>query len=41
VLALGGGLGAARNLLIARLRLQPFIVTLALLLYRGAARPSQ
>jgi ribose transport system permease protein len=39
VLALGGGLGAAHGLLIARLRLQPFIVTLCgLLLYRGAAR---
>jgi hypothetical protein len=39
VLALGAGLGAAHGLLIARLRLQPFIVTLCgLLLYRGAAR---
>jgi ribose transport system permease protein len=39
VLALGGGLGAAHGLLVARLRLQPFIVTLCgLLLYRGAAR---
>jgi len=39
VLALGGGLGAAHGVLIARLRLQPFIVTLCgLLLYRGAAR---
>ena len=39
VLALGGGLGAAHGLLIGRLRLQPFIVTLCgLLLYRGAAR---
>ena len=39
VVALGGGLGAAHGLLIARLRLQPFIVTLCgLLLYRGAAR---
>ena len=38
-LALGGGLGAAHGVLIARLRLQPFIVTLCgLLLYRGAAR---
>jgi ribose transport system permease protein len=39
VLALGGVLGAAHGLLITRLRLQPFIVTLCgLLLYRGAAR---
>jgi ribose transport system permease protein len=39
VLALGGMLGAAHGLLISRLRLQPFIVTLCgLLLYRGAAR---
>src|ERR1041384_3073515 len=39
ILALGGCLGAAHGLLIARLRLQPFIVTLCgLLLYRGAAR---
>ena len=39
VLALGAGLGAAHGVLIARLRLQPFIVTLCgLLLYRGAAR---
>jgi len=39
VLALGGGLGATHGVLIARLRLQPFIVTLCgLLLYRGAAR---
>jgi ribose transport system permease protein len=39
VVALGGGLGAAHGLLIARLGLQPFIVTLCgLLLYRGAAR---
>ena len=39
VLAVGGGLGAAHGLLITRLRLQPFIVTLCgLLLYRGAAR---
>jgi ribose transport system permease protein len=39
VLGLGGGLGAAHGVLIARLRLQPFIVTLCgLLLYRGAAR---
>ena len=39
VLALGGGLGAAHGLLVARLKLQPFIVTLCgLLLYRGAAR---
>src|ERR1051325_4552753 len=38
ILALGGGLGAAHGVLIARLRLQPFIVTLCgLLLYRGAA----
>jgi len=37
--ALGGGLGAVHGLLVARLRLQPFIVTLCgLLLYRGAAR---
>jgi ribose transport system permease protein len=39
VLALGGLLGGAHGLLITRLRLQPFIVTLCgLLLYRGAAR---
>lgn len=39
VLALGGGLGAAHGLLVSRLRLQPFIVTLCgLLLYRGLAR---
>ena len=39
VVALGAGLGAAHGLLVARLRLQPFIVTLCgLLLYRGAAR---
>ena len=39
VLALGGMFGAAHGLLISRLRLQPFIVTLCgLLLYRGAAR---
>src|SRR5687768_12613700 len=39
VLAIGGGLGAAHGMLITRLRLQPFIVTLCgLLLYRGAAR---
>jgi ribose transport system permease protein len=39
VLALGGALGALHGLLITRLGLQPFIVTLCgLLLYRGAAR---
>jgi ribose transport system permease protein len=39
VLALGGLLGAAHGVLVSRLRLQPFIVTLCgLLLYRGAAR---
>ena len=39
MVALGGCLGAAHGLLITRLRLQPFIVTLCgLLLYRGAAR---
>ena len=39
VVALGAALGAAHGLLIGRLRLQPFIVTLCgLLLYRGAAR---
>ena len=39
VLALGACLGAAHGLLITRLRLQPFIVTLCgLLLYRGASR---
>jgi ribose transport system permease protein len=39
VLALGGALGAVHGLLITRLGLQPFIVTMCgLLLYRGAAR---
>ena len=39
VVSLGGCLGAAHGVLIARLGLQPFIVTLCgLLLYRGAAR---
>lgn len=39
VVALGGCLGAMHGLLVTRLRLQPFIVTLCgLLLYRGAAR---
>jgi ribose transport system permease protein len=39
VVALGGMIGAAHGVLVARLRLQPFIVTLCgLLLYRGAAR---
>jgi len=39
VLALGACLGAAHGLLIVRLQLQPFIVTLCgLLLYRGLAR---
>jgi ribose transport system permease protein len=39
VIALGGCLGAVHGLLVARLWLQPFIVTLCgLLLYRGAAR---
>jgi len=39
VIALGAGLGAIHGLLITRLKLQPFIVTLCgLLLYRGAAR---
>jgi ribose transport system permease protein len=39
VIALGAGLGAGHGLLVSRLRLQPFIVTLCgLLLYRGAAR---
>ncbi len=39
VIALGAGLGAVHGLLVTRLRLQPFIVTLCgLLLYRGAAR---
>jgi ribose transport system permease protein len=39
VIAVGGALGAAHGFLVARLRLQPFIVTLCgLLLYRGAAR---
>ena len=38
-LAIGAGLGALHGVLITRLRLQPFIVTLCgLLLYRGAAR---
>ena len=38
-LALGACLGAVHGILVARLRLQPFIVTLCgLLLYRGAAR---
>jgi ribose transport system permease protein len=38
-LLLGAALGAAHGLLVTRLRLQPFIVTLCgLLLYRGAAR---
>jgi ribose transport system permease protein len=38
-LAIGASLGAIHGVLIARLRLQPFIVTLCgLLLYRGAAR---
>jgi len=39
VVALGGALGAVHGVLITRLGLQPFIVTLCgLLLYRGAAR---
>jgi len=39
VLALGACLGAAHGVLVTRLRLPPFIVTLCgLLLYRGAAR---
>src|SRR5207249_1687725 len=39
VLALGIALGAVHGLLVTRLRLQPFIVTLCgLLLYRGLAR---
>ena len=39
VVSLGGCLGAAHGALVARLGLQPFIVTLCgLLLYRGAAR---
>jgi ribose transport system permease protein len=39
ILALGAGLGLLHGLLITRLRLQPFIVTLCgLLLYRGLAR---
>ena len=39
VVALAGCLGAMHGLLVTRLRLQPFIVTLCgLLLYRGAAR---
>jgi ribose transport system permease protein len=38
-LIIGAGLGAAHGVLVTRLRLQPFIVTLCgLLLYRGAAR---
>src|SRR6185503_13728723 len=38
-LATGAALGAAHGLLVTRLQLQPFIVTLCgLLLYRGAAR---
>src|SRR6186997_194150 len=38
-LTIGACLGAAHGLLVARLQLQPFIVTLCgLLLYRGAAR---
>jgi ribose transport system permease protein len=38
-LALGASLGAVHGVLVTRLRLQPFIVTLCgLLLYRGAAR---
>jgi ribose transport system permease protein len=38
-LVTGGALGAAHGVLVTRLRLQPFIVTLCgLLLYRGAAR---
>ena len=38
-LAIGACLGAVHGVLVARLRLQPFIVTLCgLLLYRGAAR---
>ena len=39
IVALGAGLGLIHGLLITRLRLQPFIVTLCgLLLYRGLAR---
>ncbi len=39
VVTLGAAAGTAHGLLVARLRLQPFIVTLCgLLLYRGAAR---
>jgi ribose transport system permease protein len=39
VVALGASLGAMHGLLVSRLRLQSFIVTLCgLLLYRGAAR---
>src|SRR5438876_1005341 len=39
VLGLGAGIGLLHGLLITRLRLQPFIVTLCgLLLYRGIAR---
>jgi ribose transport system permease protein len=39
VLLLGAGLGASHGMLVTRLRLQPFIVTLCgLLLYRGLAR---
>ena len=39
VLALGSALGAAHGVLVTRMRVQPFIVTLCgLLLYRGAAR---
>jgi ribose transport system permease protein len=39
ILGLGAGLGLVHGLLITRLRLQPFIVTLCgLLLYRGLAR---
>jgi ribose transport system permease protein len=39
IIALGALLGAFHGLLITRLRLQPFIVTLCgLLLYRGLAR---
>ena len=39
ILALGATLGAGHGLLVTRLRLQPFIVTLCgLLLYRGVAR---
>ena len=38
-LTVGAGLGAVHGILVTRLRLQPFIVTLCgLLLYRGAAR---